>query len=491
MIATPSGEANAPRNHADRDDFRLEFCTGPREATSPDQTQTERLLISDPNPHDSVYSSPIKDPKSVITCRTRGLRWAYSTRTEADATLLHAGVWLWNLPRTYLQPPQILANDQPHDSNATPVFISHESTGDMQPIIKSDGSRLHIVPHTIPWPDIRSIPGHPDFLVPRKLVEYQASEAAGYHISRHNRSFLYCRKTGCGAEVVDTNPSVYICYGCGPKTVIRYCSFKHQVEDIEEHWKECGHPDLVMKFVFDHGVERLHQCRDFPAIKEKHWVKSFARHRQQVYSRHYKGHYTLFNSASLNARTLSWSKSDPKSKEMDNRVERLLNIAFFDANNRHVVSYLYRLLRQLLITAEEWNVSTQSAFNSQFNIEFGDGLFDPLSFGDRPPCECEWTGLQSAPWSHCSECIGRLATDFGPQAPILGLKVYVERVENRYWILSASRLQHPIEGSWQWRAAGYGFSESPAGFKRISLGPGWTGWGGMQDNICLPDSRIQ
>ena len=467
---------------------QLKFRTSFDEIACQPQPAPERTPIRESLRHDSGYSSPIRDVKSADSRIVQGLKWTYATQTEADADLLQAGVWLWNEPRGYLQPYRVFDRETYHSTTLASVFISPQSTGDAQPVIEYDGTRIHIVPHAIPWPDLRATPGHPDFLVPCKLVEYQASEAAGYLVSRHNRSFLYCRKTGCDTRVVDDNLSSYICPGCGPKTVVRYCSFQHLAQDVKDHWEECGHPDLAINSVINHVAKRSNSYREFPAIKEKHGIRSAARQLQQVFARYHKGHYTLFYPCSLKGRTLSWPEADPKAKEMNERIERLLNIAFLDTTDHHILSYLYRLLRQLLITAGEWDFNTQTALHPQFSMEFANGLLNTLTFSSCPPCECEWAGQSFQQYeSHLAVCSLMPNNGFGILSPVLGLRAYVELLENRYWILRASRQQHPTEAFWQRRAAGYGFPGVSTGLRTFTLGPGWTGWGGKEDDICLPD----
>lgn len=486
--STANRNARVPQTALAEGRPQLKVRTSFDETTCQPQQARKFSPISELLSQDSGYSSPVPDPKPADSRLVQGLKWTYATRTEADADLLQAGVWLWNEPRGYLQPYRVFGIDTYHSTTLPPVFISHQSTGDTQPMIEYDGTRIHIVPHAMPWLDLRATPGHPDFLVPCKLVEYQASEAAGYHISRHNRSFLYCRKTSCDTQVVDDNSSSYICPGCGPKTVVRYCSFQHLAEDVKDHWEECGHPDLVITSVIDHVAERSNSYREFPAIKEKHGIRSAALQFQQVFARYDKGHYTLFYPCSLKARTLSWPEADPKAKEMNERIERLLNIAFLDTTDYHILSYLYRILRHLLITAGEWDFDTQTALNTQFSMEFADGSFNTLTFSSQPPCECEWIGqrLQQSE-SHLAVCSLMPSNGFGVTFPVLGLRAYVERLENRYWILRASRQQHPTEEFWQRRATGYGFPGVSTGLKTFTLGPGWTGWGGKEDDICLPD----
>ena len=486
--STANRNASVPKKDVTEDRPHLKLHTFVDETTCQPQPAVESTPISESFRQDSGYSSPITDVKPADSRVLQDLKWTYATRTEADADLLQAGVWLWNEPRGYLQPYRLFDRETYHDTTLSPVFISHQSTGDAQPMIEYDGMRIHIIPHAMPWPDLRATPGHPDFLVPSKLVEYQASEAAGYRVSRHNRSFLYCRKTDCNTQVVDDNSSSYICPGCGPKTVVRYCSFQHLTEDVKEHWQECGHPDLAINSIIDHVAERSNSYREFPAIKEKHGIRSAARQLQQVFARYHRGHYTLFYPCSLKARTLSWPEADPKAKEMDGRIERLLNIAFLDTVDYHVLSYLYRLLRHVLITVGEWDFNTQSALNTQFSMEFDDGLLNVLTFSSQPPCECEWVGQHSQQHeSHLAVCSLIPKNGFGVTSPVLGLRAYVERLENRYWILRASRQQHPTEAFWQRRVAGYGFPRASSGLKTFTLGPGWTGWGGKEDDICLPD----
>ena len=488
--STAERDAHVPENNLTEGRPQLKLRTSFEVTTNQPQTASERTPVSESFRYDSGYSSPTTDVKPTVSRRLQGLNWTYATQSEADADLLQVGVWLWNKPRGYLQSYPVFDGWTSHHTTLPRVFVSHQSTDDAQPIIQYDGMRIHVVPHAIPWPDLRSTPGHPDFLVPCKLVEYQASEAAGYCVLRHNRSYLHCRKAGCDRRVVDNNPSSRICPGCGPKTAVRYCSFQHLAEDVKDHWLECGHPDLAINSVIDHVEERSNSYREFPAIKEKHGVRSAARQLQQVFARHNKGHYTLFYPCSLKARTLSWPEADPRAKEMDARIERLLNIAFLDTDDYHIISYLYRLLRHLLITAGEWNINTQSALNTQFSMEFDNGLLNTLTFSPQPPCECEWVGQHFQQHeSHLVVCSLMPKTGFGSTSPLLGLRAYVEQLENRYWILRAARQQHPTEEFWQRRAAGYGFPGLYPGLRTFTLGPGWTGCGGKKEDLCLPDEN--
>lgn len=416
---------------------------------------------------------------------TRGLMWAYASFTEVDEALRNAGIWLWEKPLTYYQPRTPLPTKHSDASVLATVVVSHDSSGTDEPVVEFDGDKIHIVPHSEPWDDVRSFITHPDFLVASKLVEYQACEYAGYKVWRHDREVLGCRRSGCDARLSDHGDSSIICSGCGPKTVVRYCSFQHQFEDIEEHWRECGNARLVIECVIDHTTTPSNFFRMCPAIKQRRGAGSAALHRQRIFSFISCGHYTLFDlsSAPQKSTALFWPKEHTSWKGMDQRIERLLNIASFDTGNQRILSYLYRLLRELLRLRGVWFGYTENLLRGQFAVEFG---FDPPRISNDSPCECEWQGQDFNPKSyHMTACWFRTTKSGSPRVFCrAGIRDMVQEYEKRFWILRAWRQQHPTERDWRMRAAGYRFPGVKPGEDCYEMGPGWTGWGGQDDNIC-------
>lgn len=416
----------------------------------------------------------------------QGLLWAYSVNTMVDEILDDAGIWLWEKPETHSCSQPLLRTEVFGRSVLAPVVVSQERTGNATPIIEFDGNTVHIVPHKRCWEDVRSNESHPDFLVPWKLAAYQASEAAGYQVWRHDRDLIECRMPNCSALVSDYHHSTVVCLGCGPKSIVRYCSLQHQLEDIEGHWKECGTWRVLLKSVIDHATAPSKFARMCPAIKQRHGTRSAALHRQIVYCALTYGHYTLFDPASSHSETLCWSKQDPKWPEMDRRVERLLNVAFLDSWNHYILGYLYRLLRELLRSRGEWSRSTERLLKLQFEAEFRNYKVNTHWRNGEPPCQCEWSGKVLPRYDHLSTCseYNTVAYSYGPVWRQNFIEATVEDYEQRFWILRAWRQQHPTQNNWRLRAAGYGFPITTPDEGCYELGPGWTGWGGVTDNFC-------
>jgi hypothetical protein len=431
---------------------------------------------------DSGYSSPTTDVSYELGSGIKGLRWAYSTDISHSDILNAEGVWQWKKPLTCYQPIAVSCMSRSDYINLerVPVTISHENKGTAQTRLDYDGEKVIIVPHAIPWEgDLRSDIRHPDFIVSQKLVEYQACEVAGYHIWRHDRDLLSCRKSGCDSQNSDYSHSTIVCSGCGPRTVVRYCCFQHQMDDINEHWQECGHPDLVMQAVIDHATEPAHFAEICPNIPERHGIRSFALHRQRLLASLTYGLYTLFYPLTGASKTLLWPKQDTACVEMNERIERLLNIALFDYDKRVIIDYLYRLLRESLYRSGEWNYYTGRILSAQFISEFSRALFDPQITTNSGYCACEWYGGAVSPVEHSYTCPARRDGKW----PRYGMRSLVESLEERYWILRAWRQQHPSLRDWRSRATGWGYQGLDSEGDVYELGPGWTGWGGEEDNV--------
>lgn len=433
-----------------------------------------------------ITLSQLAEPIQRYRSGVQGLLWAYTTNEGVDETVDQAGIWLWRKPETYFCTQPLFRTGKYSHPAFAPVVVSHERTENDEPIVRFDGDTVHIVPQEGCWEDVRSHESHPDFLMPWKLAEYQASEAVGYQIWRHDRDFLGCRKPGCDATVSDYHHSTVVCLGCGPKSIVRYCSLQHQLEDIERHWRECGTWTVTLQRVIDHTTAPSKFARMCPTIKQRNGSRNAALHRQMIYCALTNGHYTLFDSASNRSETLCWPKQHPKWPEMDRRIERLLNVAFLDSWNHYILGYLYRLLRELLRSRGEWFGGTERFLKLQLEAEFSNYKVNTNWHHGDAPCECEWSGKILPRYDHLPTCwnYAPMAEYYGPVRRQKCVEAAVDNYEERFWILRARRQQHPTQNNWRLRAAGYGYSDMIPGEGCYELGPGWTGWGGARDNIC-------
>lgn len=457
-----------------------------------DESETDVGYSSSDTVHGEDLISTANKPIENYGSGVQGLLWAYAINTKEVETPGDAGIWLWRKPKTHFRTRPLLRTEKFGHSVLASVVISHERTRSDEPIIQFDGDTVYIVPHEQYWEDARSHKLHPDFLTSWKLAEYQASEVAGYQVWRHDRDLLNCRKPDCDAMVSDYHHTAVICLGCGPKSVVRYCSLQHQLDDIEGHWEECGTWRTVLQRLIDHTTAPSNFARMFPGIKQKHGSKTAALHRQRLYCALTYGHYTLFDSTSSRSETLCWPKQDPKWPEMDRRIERLLNVAFLDSWNHCVLGYLFRLLRELLRSRSIWSRCVERTLKLQFEAEFSNYRVNTNWRHGEAPCQCEWSGQSLPRYDHLSTCrkYATVSEEYGPLRRQNCIEAIVEGYEERFWILRAWRQQHPTQNNWRLRAAGFGFPDTTPDEECYELGPGWTGWGGEKDNIC-EDQRDQ
>ncbi|MCJ1428903.1 hypothetical protein MMC29_006814, partial [Sticta canariensis] len=317
--------------------------------------------------HDPNFSVAASEPVSGMM----GLKWAYATHTPADNMLVALGIWLFEKPPGHFRWQPYVWKRKGLGIEQAPVVIDTLGDATTLPKAEFDNQILYINTHTVPWADLRANYAHPDTLFPAKLVEYQAAESMGLNVWRHDRNLLDCRLLSCRAKVADHNPASVVCPGCGPKTIIRYCSVTHMVADLREHWLECGHQDLVIKRVVDQTTAPARFGRLCPAIRDSHNTKSYALYRQGLYAMLSHGRYTLFDWETEEPTVLVWTGEDVRKGEMERRVERLLNLALFDQRNKAMVGVLFRLLRQCLQLKNSWNLGTTYALKKQFGEEFG------------------------------------------------------------------------------------------------------------------------
>ena len=408
----------------------------------------------------------------------QGLLWAYATNTKVDDSLEDAGVWLWRKPKTHFRPKPLFYINKFGRSIPAPVAISHNRVGNHEPIVEFDGNTVHIVPCEQSWEDVRSHESHPDFLTSWKLAEYQASEAAGYQVWRYDKNLLECRKPGCEAMISDYDHSAIVCLGCGPKSWVRYCCLKHQTDDIEGHWEECGSWRFGLAGVIDYTSAPSKFARLCPAIKQEHGSRTGALYRQMLFCALSCGHYTLFDPTSGHSETLSWPKEDPKWPRMDRCIERLLNIVFLDSSNFHILGYIYRVLRELLRSQGQWFERTEQSLKLQMEAEFRGYKVNTKWHNDDAPCQCEWSGRILPRHDHLSTCreYAPTASDYGPLRRPRYMQEIVEDYEAKSWLLRAWQQQHPEQNNWRSRAAGHGFPDVGFIGDIHESASGWIGW---------------
>ena len=441
----------------------------------------EDLIIATDKPALFLPTTPTQEHGSGV----QGLLWAYAN-TKVDESLEDAGIWLWRKPKTHFRRKPLFYIDKSGRSVLAPVVISHNRVGNHEPIVEFDGNTVHIVPCEQSWEDIRSHESHPDFLTAWKLAEYQASEAAGYQVWRYDKNLLECRKPSCGAMISDYNHSAIVCLGCGPKSSVRYCSLKHQLDDIEGHWKDCGSWRFGLAGVIDYTSAPSKFARLCPAIKQELGSRTGTLYRQMLFCALTYGHYTLFDPTSGRSETLSWPKQDPKWPKMDRRIERLLNIVFLDSRNLSILGYLYRVLRELLRSQGEWSERTEQSLKLQMEAEFSDYKVNTNWHNGDAPCQCEWSGKILPRHDHLSTCreYAPTTSDYGPIRRRKYIQATVEEYEAKSWILRAWQQQHPTQNNWRSRAAGHGFPDVRLIGDYHESASGWIGRGGEIVNSC-------
>lgn len=424
---------------------------------------------------------PVRPPQK----RTRGatgLKWAYFTHTIADEALLANGFWLFEKPKTYFEYQPYHYVRRGMGLIQAPIAVATYEEDDVhephEPSIDIDNTGVWINTHGEPWRDVRSKPTHPDFQTTSKLVEYQACESLGIAVWRHDRNLLNCRLPECKAKIADHNLSTKICLGCGPKTIIRYCSEAHQIADLRGHWKECGQPDFLMKRVIDATTSPARFGRLWPAIRDRSGNASYERSRQATYAAMQHGRYTLFDPESEAPTTLIWPTQDPQAVTMEDRVERLLNYALFDHKHGRIAGLLYRMVRHCLILKNFWSLGPIHAVKTQFAAEFG---CDVLNFADQPLCECDWVGARLPRDRHVAGC-KRLYLTYSAEFQATGIQGFLEMMEGRFWVLRAWRQRHPTVDDWEARVSGRGFAGEVDGATPF-FGPGWSGWGSPADDL--------
>ena len=404
----------------------------------------------------------------------QNITWAYASHTRADQQMLNLGIMLFEELPTMLRPPPTGAVPDPEILNR-PLIVHPEFVMHNAPAVHFDATEdvINVLPFVRVRPDSRAVSvGHPDYLGPTpprpglqnmRLSQYQSVEMFGQEIWRHDRNLLCCHFPGCKVHLSDWDEDQFLCLGCGPKSTIRYCSKEHMLDDTA-HWKECGSRDLIIKRVIDQNSAPPRFEQFCPAIVDKEAYNTCDRHLQRNHAMLCAGHYTLLNRDPIvDPKTgqetpqgpliIQFPRTHPDYTALTARVERLLNLAFFDAFNRTIIYHLYRLLRHALQLSNQWDFVMEGDLVSQLMMEFP--VAAEFENDERPLCPCEWnpatTGkhLETCP---CSPKFRNLAGELMP----FGIEDAVVKMEREYWVLRAWRQQHQTS-YWRDRVAGKGF----------------------------------
>ncbi|KAL8768334.1 MAG: hypothetical protein Q9209_005368 [Squamulea sp. 1 TL-2023] len=460
--------------------------------TSSPSTPTQTNLNS--------WSAPAPaQPKMKSRGLWQNIKWAYLTHTSADVELQSKGIWLF-------EKPPIRTTEQSSDDISRlqlelglPVVIPSDFEDRNGPSLEYNDIAVAVFTQLPPWKgDDRSIENHaglvPDFQSEVPLAEYQTVEALGSHVWRHDRDLLTCRGPNCKKMLSDIATTTHICLGCGPKSIIRFCSIKCHIASLSSHAVECWSSRLLINKLIDENTAPPRFSHFAPSIRDRQGYRTYQNYRQRVAAQYAGGRYSMFNPVTEEGTILIWDKRLARhrgpevpyggyAREMESRIERCLNIALFDHANRAVVEHLYRLLQLCLRVKNAWNPALGAVLTRQFLFEFNYDANSSLRIrANEPFCECEWLG--GAVQLHQATCQSRYR---GQGELIQGqrsIRDVVEAMENKHWILRAWRRQHPTEAAWTHRIMGAGFPGAivEEGWMP-KLGKGWVGFNGDEDDV--------
>ncbi|KAI4104291.1 MAG: hypothetical protein LQ339_003910 [Xanthoria mediterranea] len=450
----------------------------------------------------SFAPAPVRPPMNHMGL-WQNLKWAYLTHTRADIELQCKGIWLFEKPLACQTKESSSDLGGLQLQPSCPVVISCDlEDRSEQPYLEHNDTALTMYTHLPPWTnDPRSIENFaglvPDFQSEVPLTEYQTLEALGSHVWRHDRELLPCRGPACKKMLSDMATTTLICLGCGPKSIVRFCSVRCHLASLPQHVLECWHPHLLIHKLIDENSAPPRFSHLAPSLRDRHGYRTYQNYRQRVAAQYAVGRYSLFNPATEEATVLIWDKRfDSRDRhrelpyagyatEMESRVERCLNVALFDHTNTPVIEHLYRLLQLCLQGKDAWNSALATVLARQFRLEFEYDAQTSLRVQARASfCECEWEG--GAVQLHEATCSSRYR---GQGEVILGqrsVRDVVEAMENRYWILRAWRRQLRTEDAWNRRVMGAGFPGAVVeeGWTP-KLGKGWVGYNGEDDDVIL------
>ncbi|KAJ5659429.1 hypothetical protein N7507_005880 [Penicillium longicatenatum] len=297
-----------------------------------------------------------------------------------------------------------------------------------------------------------------------------------------------CAKSGCDKICAQWDGQSCICPACGPLSKIRYCKKEHLREAVREHWPVCGY------YPFQRHIKKS-AIQDevmagppmIPAIEES---TSLERHRQALWlsTALSEGDYFIFNDRAERIRMslavghpdvrctgkllLAVQWSSPPEKD---RFRRLLAVSLFASEESdHIVSYLYKMIRDNLLSQGSWTREVEANLWEQLwletEVDFQRGL--------THACITEWTGAppRNCPDSSCVAEREKMIIDYGIQS---GFEQLCQFMESQYWILRANRVTHPTCKSIEGRILGEGYGDWVAAQDRrlFRRGEGWDGVG--------------
>lgn len=485
------------------------YGQGPQPQSSATTPQASHMTIQDSSspitPIQASFNASFAPAPVRPAMNHRGLwqniKWAYLTHTRADIELQSKGIWLFEKPFTCTT--EVRSNDlsglqlQP----SCPVVISSDFEDRSEPYLEYNDIALTMYTHLPPWTnDHRSIENFvglvPDFQSEVPLAEYQTLEALGSYVWRHDRDLLPCRGPDCKKVLSDMATTTLICLGCGPKSIVRFCSVRCHLASLRKHVQECWNPQLLINKLIDENSSPPRFSHLAPSLRDRHGHRTYQNYRQRVAAQYSGGRYSMFNPLTEEATILTWDKRLSRNRhpelpypgyatEMESRIERCLNIALFDHTNTPIIEHLYRLLQLCLQGKNAWNPALAAVLTRQFLLEFDYDVHTSLRIqASASFCECEWEG--GAVQLHEATCSSRYR---GQGEMIQGqrsVRDVVEALENRYWILRAWRRRHRTEDAWNRRVMGVGFLGAVVEEGWMpKLGKGWVGFNGEDDDVVL------
>ncbi|CAG8400279.1 unnamed protein product [Penicillium salamii] len=322
----------------------------------------------------------------------------------------------------------------------------------------------------------------------------QASSDEDHSVQAHWHFFdtpLPCAREGCSNQCSFMDGSTVVCPACGPFSLVRYCGKQHLWEDVLFHWSRCRCYPLLHQVVISSLPKEI--LMGPPMLLNIHdWDKP-ERHRQAVWfaSAVCHGDYFLFDNEPLmdfvdqpkRPEVLGFSSqtnfaclfTTPEEKD---RIRRVLAVCLFMApEHPALVGYLYRLLRDWLISHDMLSVDMESVLANQLGLETGLGtsflMYSELA-GAHHACETEWYGV-SHPCSN-PQC------DSDPPPVFLytelnGFQELCDVLEGNFWLLRAHRSTHPDVRNMVDRIQGVGFEQAHLSERIWPRGEGWDGVG--------------
>ncbi|CAG8201673.1 unnamed protein product [Penicillium salamii] len=320
----------------------------------------------------------------------------------------------------------------------------------------------------------------------------QAGSDEDHSVQAHWNFFdtpLPCAREGCPNQCSFMDGSTVVCPACGPFSLVRYCGKQHLWEDVLVHWSRCRCYPLLHQVVIISLPKEI--LMGPPMLQNIHnWDKP-ERHRQAVWfaSAVCHGDYFVFENEPLmdvvdqpeSPEVLGYSSqtnfacwfTTPEEKD---RIRRVLAVCLFMApEHPALVGYLYRLLRDWLISHDRLSVDMDSVLANQLGLETGLGssflMYSELA-GAHHACETEWHG-DSHPCSN-PQCDSDPPPVF-PYPDLSGFQELCDILEGNFWLLRAHRSTHPEVRNMVDRIQGVGFEQARLSGRIWPRGEGWDG----------------